>query len=175
MNEVHPGPKVVLVGAPGSGKSTVGLLVAELLGVEFRDTDADVEAVAGKTVADIFVDDGEAAFRTLERQAVEQALGEHSGVLALGGGAVLDPTTRASLSGHAVVWLEVGLAEATRRVGLARERPVLALNPRATLAKLLSERSSLYAEVATASVGTDGRDPAEVATEVAGVLTVGER
>lgn len=169
------GPVLVLVGAPGSGKSTVGALVAAKFGLAFRDTDADIEDVAGKTVPDIFVDDGEPAFRALERAAVERALGEHDGVLALGGGAVLDPTTRARLTGHQVVWLVVGLSEATRRVGLARDRPVLALNPRATLAKLLSDRASLYDEVASAQVTTDGREPEDVATEVAGLLAVGER
>jgi shikimate kinase len=164
-----------LVGAPGAGKTSVGLLVAELLEVSFRDTDIDVERVAGKTVADIFFDDGEAAFRALERAAVDAALREHNGVLALGGGAVLDTTTRRSLAAHRVVWLEVGLADASRRVGLARERPVLALNPRATLARLLAERTPYYEEVAGTRVPTDGREPAAIATDVAAAVSVDKR
>jgi shikimate kinase len=165
----------VLVGAPGAGKSTVGRIVAERLGVAFRDTDEDVERLAGKTVADIFIDDGEQSFRALERDAVATALREHDGVLALGGGAVLDASTRTALAGHRVVWLEVGLADATKRVGLARERPVLALNPRATLSKLLTERSAHYEAVAVARINTDGREPDDIATEIVDVAAVGDR
>jgi shikimate kinase len=168
-------PILVLVGAPGAGKTTVGRLAAELLGVAFRDTDSDVERVAGKTVTDIFIDDGEAAFRALERSAVEIALAEHEGVLALGGGAVLDGATRSALAAHRVVWLEVGLADATRRIGLARDRPVLALNPRATLARLLAERRAHYEAVADTRINTDGREPADVAADVAAAVAVGER
>jgi shikimate kinase len=160
------GPALVLVGAPGAGKTTIGRVVARRLQLPFRDTDVDVEAVAGKPIADIFVDDGETAFRELERRAVEDALATHQGVLALGGGAVLDEKTRDRLSGLTVVWLEVGLAESTKRVGLARDRPVLALNPRATLSRLLDERKPLYAEVATVTVSTDGRAPDAVADDV---------
>jgi shikimate kinase len=161
---------VVLVGPPGAGKSTIGRLVAERLGLPFRDTDDDVAAVAGKPISDIFVDDGEAAFRALERTAVDAALAAHSGVLAVGGGAVLDSHTRADLSARHVVWLDVGLADASKRVGLARERPVLALNPRATLSRLLEERRPLYAEVATLTVQTDGREPADIADDVVAAL-----
>ena|SRR5437764_1915903 len=168
-------PVLVLVGAPGSGKTTVGGLVAQRLGVGFRDTDVDVEHTAGKTVADVFIDDGEAAFRSFEREAVAAALREHDGVLALGGGAVLDPATRDALTGHRVVWLEVGLADATKRVGLARERPVLALNPRATLAKLLAKRAPHYEAVADTRVHTDGRTPEDVAAEVAAFAAVEPR
>lgn len=157
---------MVLVGPPGAGKSTVGRLVAEQLGVAFRDTDDDVESTTGKTISEIFVDEGESRFRELERAAVALALAEHDGVLSLGGGAVLDAGTRALLREHHVVFLSVGMADAAKRVGLSRDRPVLALNPRATLHALLAERLPLYREVATAEVSTDGRLPAEVAREV---------
>lgn len=164
------GPVLVLVGPPGSGKSTVGRLVAARLGVDFRDTDDDVESTAGKPISDIFVDDGEPRFRALERDAVATAMRDHTGVLALGGGAVLDPETRSLLVGRRVVWLDVRLAAATDRVGLAASRPVLALNPRATLARLLEERAPLYTEVATIRVETDDRTPNEVADEVAAAV-----
>jgi shikimate kinase len=163
-------PVVVLVGPPGAGKSTVGRLVAQRRGVGFRDTDADVEAVAGDTVADLFVDRGEAAFRDLERIAVQRALVDHDGVLALGGGAVLDGDTRALLASHRVVFLDVGLAAAAARVGLNRDRPLLLGNPRAQLRTMLEQRRPLYDEVATVTVSTDGRSAEDVAAAVEAVL-----
>jgi shikimate kinase len=160
-------PVAVLVGAPGAGKTTVGQLLAERLGVTLRDTDADVEAATGMVVADIFIEKGEDAFRAAEQAAVAAALAEHPGVLALGGGAVLAPATRAALAGHVVVYLEVELADAARRVGLARDRPLLIEAPRARLAALLRERRPLYEEVATLVVATTGRAPADVVDEIA--------
>jgi shikimate kinase len=162
--------RVVIVGPPGAGKTTVGQLLAARLGLPFRDTDADIEAVAGKSVADIFIDDGEAAFRALERSAVRVALDEHDGVLALGGGAVLDPGSRELLSAHRVVFLDVGLADAAERVGFNRSRPLLVLNPRGELHRLLAERRPFYESVATAVVVTDGHSPDEVVEAVVAVL-----
>ncbi|HUR74748.1 MAG TPA: shikimate kinase [Sporichthya sp.] len=149
-------PRVVLVGPPGAGKSTVGKLVAKRLALPLRDTDADVEAKAGKPIAEIFVEDGEAAFRAMESEAVAAALSEHSGVLALGGGAILDPDTRARLREHTVVFLDVGLASASRRVGFHRDRPLLLGNPRSQLMKLMDARRNFYLEVATVTVPADG-------------------
>src|SRR2546421_1621773 len=163
-------PVAVIVGAPGAGKSTVGQLVAEALREGFRDTDADIEATAGKPIPDIFVDDGEEHFRALERTAVATALESFGGVLALGGGAVLAAETRQRLRGHTVVYLSVGLAAAVDRVGLGQGRPLLTVNPRATLRYLLDQRRPLYEEVATVTVATDGRAPAEIAAEVLAAL-----
>jgi shikimate kinase len=163
-------PLAVLVGPPGSGKTTVGRLVAERLGVELRDTDADVVAATGQEISAIFVDQGEAAFRALEREAVRTALEEHTGVLALGGGAVLDPGTRRLLDGRRVVFLHVGLADAARRVGLDTSRPLLLGNVRGRLKALLEERDPLYREVATVVVDTSGRTPEDVAEETAKVV-----
>jgi shikimate kinase len=153
------GPIAVLVGVPGSGKTTAGRLLAERLGVAFRDTDADVEASSGRTIADIFVESGEPAFRRLEAEAVRLALVEHRGVLALGGGAVLDAGTRAALADHPVVWLRVGLAAASQRAGLSGARPVLLGNVRAQLKALMDARAPHYAEVARLTLDTDTMTP----------------
>jgi shikimate kinase len=159
-------PAVVLVGPMGAGKTTIGALVAAELNLPFRDTDDDIVARVGKPISDIFVDDGEDHFRALERAAVARALAEFGGVLALGGGAILAAETRAVLRGHRVVYLSVELTTAVSRVGLGAGRPLLAINPRATLKYLLDQRRPLYAEVATATVATDGRTPDEIALDV---------
>lgn len=157
----------VLIGPPGSGKTTVGHLLAERLGVAHRDTDSDVEAMAGKSVSDIFVEDGEERFRELEAAAVRTALEEHDGVLSLGGGAILNEKTRELLADHRVVYLEVGLSQAVARVGLATARPLLVLNPRSRLKQLMEERRPIYESLATIKVVTDNRDPADIAAEIA--------
>ena len=165
---------LVLVGPPTSGKTTVGRAVAAALGVGFRDTDADVEAATGSRVADLFVDRGEAYFRELEEAAVARALAEHDGVLALGGGAVLSDASRALLvargrAGGAVVRLDIDLATAAKRAGFNRDRPLLAVNPRAMLRTMLENRAPLYREVATHTVATSGREPGDVIAEVAAI------
>jgi len=162
--------RVVLVGPMGAGKSTVGALLADAWGVSARDTDADIEGLEGRSVSDIFVDSGEAHFRDLERKAVAEALATHDGVLSLGGGAVLDPHTRALLAGHPVVFLKVGLAEAVKRVGLGSSRPLLLGNVRSRIKALLDERTPIYESVATVTVETDGRSPDEVAAEIRELL-----
>jgi len=162
--------KVVLVGPMGSGKTTVGALLAEAWKVEVRDTDADIEALEGRSISDIFVDSGETHFRDLERKAVAEALDTHDGVLSLGGGAVMDPATRELLAGHTVVFLKVGLSEAVKRVGLGSSRPLLLGNVRARIKALLDERTPVYESVATLTVETDGREPTEVADEIAEAL-----
>ena len=150
----------------GAGKSTVASLLANAWDVEVRDTDADVEALEGRSVSDIFVDEGEAYFREREVEAVAKALAEHPGVLALGGGAVLDPRTREALRGHRVVFLKVGLSEAVKRVGLGTGRPLLLGNVRARVKQLLEERTPVYESVADLHVDTDGRTPAQVVAQI---------
>ena len=159
-------PRVVLVGPMGAGKTTVAGLLAEAWGVTARDTDADIVAAEGRSVADIFVESGEPEFRRLEHDAVARARTEHDGVLALGGGAVLAPTTRERLAGHTVVFLRVGLSDAVKRVGLGSSRPLLLGNVRGRIKTLLDERAPLYESVATLVVDTDGRTPADVAGEI---------
>ncbi|MGS2586808.1 shikimate kinase [Streptomyces hebeiensis] len=163
-------PVIVLVGPMGVGKTTVGELLAERLGTGFRDSDADIVAAQGREIADIFVDNGEAHFRSLEREAVRLALAEHRGVLALGGGAVLDSGTRELLAGLPVVFLSMEVAEAARRVGLNTARPLLAVNPRQEWKRLMEARRHHYTEVARVVVTTDGRTPGEVADAVLDAL-----
>ena len=161
---------IVLIGPMGAGKTTVGGLVASRLGTSVRDTDQDVEAAQGRTISEIFVDDGEETFRALERAAVAEALATHDGVLSLGGGAVLDPGTRDLLAGHDVVFLRVGLSDAVKRVGLGSARPLLLGNVRGRIKALLDERTPVYESVATLVVDTDGRTPEDVAEEIVSAL-----
>jgi shikimate kinase len=164
-------PRAVIVGPPGSGKTTIGTLLASALGVSFRDTDADIAERAGKPIPDIFVDDGEEHFRKLEREAVATALSGHDGVLALGGGAVLAESTRQLLAGHTVIFLTVDLSNAVARVGLDQGgRPLLAVNPRATLRFLMEQRKPLYEQVATHTVDTSDRTPQEVIDEIVSLV-----
>ncbi len=167
-------PLVVLIGPPGAGKSSVGPLVAARLGVEFTDTDTEVESVAGKPVADIFIENGEDAFRELERTAVAGALKENGalrergGVLALGSGAVLNEPVQHLLSGLPVVYLSASFNTVARRIGLDRPRVVVPGNPRGRLRAMLDERDALYRRLASVTVPTDDLDLDEVADEVAG-------
>lgn len=170
-------PKVVLVGPPGAGKSTVARALSHLLKVSMRDTDQDVEQTAGKAISDIFIDEGEPAFRALEVAAVAKALTEHSGVLALGGGAVLDPETQANLleyqaQGGVVIFLDVSLTAAAPRVGFNQSRPLLLGNPRAQWKILMEKRRPTYEQVASAQVLTDDKTPAVVAQEILTLLPV---
>lgn len=167
-----PAPRAVLIGPPGSGKSSAAAALARLWGVEARDTDADIVDVAGRDIPAIFVDSGEDEFRRLERQAVALALREHSGVLALGGGAILDPDTQDDLrkyaaEGGVVAYLEVSAGEAARRVGLNAARPLLAGSPRQRWAVLMDQRRAIYEDLATVRVATDDASPARVAERIA--------
>ncbi len=159
---------VVLIGPPGSGKTTVGRALATLLDVEFRDTDHAIEAQQGRSISDIFMDDGEPRFRQLEQVEVALSLASHSGVLSLGGGAVMDPATKAALAlaGHTVVFLDVGIADAAKRVGFDRSRPMLAVNPRAQWMRMMETRRPTYEGLATFTAQTAARLPQDIAAEI---------
>jgi shikimate kinase len=164
-------PLAILIGPPGAGKTTVGAELAGRLGVSFLDTDATIESVAGKPVSDIFIDDGEAAFRALERDAVAAAITGQDGVVGLGGGAVLDPGTRERLAGRPVVYLSASFPELAKRVGMDRARPLLiGTNPRAQLKALLDQRLPIYEGLAWMTVDTDGREPAQIAEQIAAAI-----
>ncbi len=169
----HGQPAAILIGPPGAGKTTVGALVADRLGLDFVDNDTVIEEAAGKPVSDIFVQDGEEAFRALERTAAARLIAGHPGVLALGGGAVLDAGTRDLLAGRRVVYLETGFVSAVHRTGLDTPRPLLFGNPRARMKILLEERLPVYASLAWLTVPTDNREPEDIAAEIAARLAPG--
>ncbi len=157
---------IVLVGAPGAGKTTVGKRLARKLGGTFVDVDQRIEEVLGKSIREIFADEGEPYFRAAEEEATLELLGT-ADVVSLGGGAVMNPRIREALRGHDVIWLKVSAGQAARRVGMNTARPLLLGNTRATLIKLLQERTPYYEEVATQIVETDGRGTSEVADALA--------
>lgn len=154
--------RLVVVGAPGAGKSTVGRRLAQHWGVPFCDSDAIIEDDAGISVSDIFIEMGEPEFRRRERDVIATQVASLEGVLAVGGGAVLDDGTRRLLGDVPCLWLRVGASDAARRVGLTASRPLLLGNVRGTLITLLDERTPLYEEVATWAVDTDGATIDEV-------------
>jgi shikimate kinase len=173
-SQLTVGPCVVLMGPPGSGKTTVGRALAALLGVELRDTDQAIERQQGRSISDIFIDEGESRFRELERAEVASSLTSHVGVLSLGGGAVMDPTTAAALAGHTVVFLDVGIVDAAKRVGFNHSRPLLAVNPRAQWNRMMEIRRPTYERLASFSVQTAGRAPREIAAEIVHRLETGQ-
>jgi len=156
-------PKAVLVGLPGSGKSTIGRRLAKALDVTMLDTDVAIEQQTGRRIADIFATDGEKEFRRIEEEVVRAALASHDGVLSLGGGAVTSPGVRAALAGHTVVFLEISANEGVRRTGGSTVRPLLAGPDRAEKYRaLMSQRVPLYRNVATLRVNTNRRNPGAV-------------
>lgn len=159
-------PVAVIVGPPGAGKTTVAAAMAARLGLPHLDTDDEIERVSRRSVMDIFVEDGEGAFREIEHEVVVRALEEHDGVLSVGGGAVLDPRTQEALRSHTVVFLDVRITDAARRIGLNRDRPLLLGNPRAQWTMMMENRRPVYTSVATVRVATDGLDADQV-TEAA--------
>lgn len=158
---------IVIIGAPGAGKSSVGRRLARKLGLRFADVDQRIEEVLGKPITEIFADEGESYFREVECEATLELLDSHD-VIALGGGAVMTPAIREAVRGHEVIWLKVSIGQATRRVGMNRARPLLLGNVRGRLIELLRERSPVYEALATQVVDTDGRGSAEVADQLAG-------
>jgi shikimate kinase len=163
-------PAVVLVGPPGALAAETGRALAARLGVALVDTDDEVAVAAGKPVAEIFVDDGEQAFRELERAAVDRALAAEGAVVVMGSGAVMDPLVEEALHGHVVAFLDVDVAPAARRLGFSRERPVGIGNPRAQWLRLMERRRPVYERVATITVVTDELAPDEIADRVAAAL-----
>ena len=169
-------PKAVLIGLPGSGKSTIGRRLAKALGVTMIDTDTAIEETTGRTIADIFATDGEAEFRRIEEQVIRSTLADHDGVVSLGGGAITSPGVRTALAGHTVVYLEISAAEGIRRTGGSTVRPLLAGPDRAEKYRaLMTERVPLYRRVATLRINTNRRNPGAVVRTIVARLETPQR
>ena len=166
------GPKLILIGPPGAGKSSIGRQLSKVLEVPFKDTDVLVEEQAGKKISDIFVEDGEPAFRKIEREVVLKEISTGNGVLALGGGSVLDQEVAEKLESMKsnVIYLEVSISNAAPRVGFNKDRPLLAVNPRQQWLNLMEKRKPIYERLCGVKVSTDNKKPNEVVAEIRGLM-----
>lgn len=160
-------PPIILIGPPGAGKTSVGKALAKKLSLNFLDSDKVVEEKSGKSIPEIFITDGEPAFREMERAAVIDLIENQDGVIALGGGSVMDLEVSKRLLPMAnVVFLDVSISNAAPRVGFNRDRPLLLGNPRQQWIALMEKRRSTYEALAKARVSTDNKKPVEVVEEI---------
>ncbi len=157
---------IVLIGVPGAGKTTVGALLAQRLNLDFVDSDEQIEKQTGKTISDIFVQDGESTFREIEKEAISEALSGDRIVLSVGGGALMNEETRSRIKNHTVIWLKTGLTQAVDRIGMNRNRPLLLGNVRGQLADLMAAREPYYIECAKFAVDTNSLKPKQVVDEI---------
>ena len=160
--------KIVLIGPPGAGKSSIGKALSKELELAFIDSDAEIERISGKTISEIFVDQGEAVFRKTEVETVTRILAEFEGVVALGGGAPINPEIQKVLlnSEYPVIFIDVSISQAANRIGFNKDRPLLMINPRQQWLHLMSERRPIYEKLATITVSSDNSKPAEVAKAI---------
>ena len=167
-------PAFILIGPPGAGKSSVGKALGKLLKVTYTDTDALIEARTGKKISEIFVEDGEESFRTLEAQILAECLQIKDGVLSLGGGAILNPNSQAFVasSESSIIFLDVSISQAAPRVGFNKDRPLLLINPRQQWLALMEKRRPIYEALASHRIVTDHKKAAEVALEIADLVGV---
>ena len=158
---------IILIGPPGAGKTSVGKALAKKLALNFLDSDKVVEEKSGKSISEIFITDGEPAFREMERAAVIDLIENQDGVIALGGGSVMDLEVSKRLLPMAnVVFLDVSISNAAPRVGFNRDRPLLLGNPRQQWIALMEKRRSTYEALAKTRVSTDNKKPVEVVEEI---------
>ena len=157
--------KIVLIGPPGAGKSSIGRSLSKEMDMPFIDSDSEIEKIAQKKISEIFVDDGEPAFRKIEVEVVSNLLRNFSGVIALGGGAPMNAEIQIKLekSDFPVIFIDVSISQAANRVGFNKDRPLLLINPRQQWMNLMSERRPIYERLATDTVSSDNNKPAEVA------------
>ena len=162
------GPNLILIGPPGAGKSSIGRHLSKALSATFTDTDAEIEAFTGKKISDIFLEDGEPAFRKIEKDIVLREIGKEDGILALGGGSILDEEVAKKLENmrNKVIYLEVSISNAAPRVGFNKDRPLLSINPRQQWLSLMEKRKPIYEKLAGFKVSTDNKKPNEVVKEI---------
>lgn len=164
--------KIIFIGPPGSGKSSVGKEVAAILKLSHIDTDQLIEEKSGKRISDIFLEDGEPAFRRMESEIVLEVLQQDNCVISLGGGSVIDSEVADKLRVEPnVIYLEVSISNAAPRVGFNAERPLLVANPRQQWLKLMEDRKPIYEGLGRKKISTDNRKPKEIAREIAGLLS----
>ena len=164
--------KIVLIGPPGAGKSTVGRALAKILNLDFIDSDKEIERVTERKISEIFVEDGEDLFRKIELSTVKELLKGFNGVISLGGGAPINSEIQEILQNgeFEVVFLDVSISQAANRIGFNKERPLLLVNPRQQWIKLMNDRRSIYENVSSQYLLTDSKKPAEAAEELANML-----
>lgn len=157
-------PRVILIGPMGSGKTTIGQLLAEKLDLQFRDTDLVIEERSGKSVSDIFLEDGEDEFRVLEKKVLRDELLSDDTVLALGGGAAISVDAQSALRAIAspVIYLDISLAAVAPRIGFNRDRPLLLHNPRGQWQTLMEARRPIYESIADVIIDVNEKTETEI-------------
>lgn len=160
--------KIVLIGPPGAGKTSIGKALSKELNMAFADSDSEIERSVNKKISDIFVDEGEEVFRKIEVDVVGKLLSQFDGVIALGGGAPINPEIQELLSSaqYPVVFIDVSISQAAIRIGFNKDRPLLLINPRQQWLHLMSERRPIYEKLASVTVSSDSQKPSEVARSI---------
>ncbi len=165
-------PRVILIGPMGSGKTTIGQLIAQRLDIPFRDTDQVIEESSGRTVSDIFLEDGEDAFRLLEKSVLRDELLSDGTVLALGGGAPISIDAQSALRAIAspVIYLDISLATVAPRIGFNRDRPLLLHNPRGQWQTLMEARRPIYESIADTVIEVNTKTEIDIVDEILEVI-----
>ncbi len=164
--------KIVLIGPPGAGKSSIGKALAKELNLNFIDSDSEIEKISHKRISEIFIEDGEPAFRLLEVDVVRKILADFEGVISLGGGAPINPEIQEVLqdANYPVIFIDVSIAQAATRIGFNKDRPLLLVNPRQQWISLMNDRRPIYEKLASQTISSDNQKPHEVAKQISDKL-----